>query len=661
MPGDSYRPTPEGLPPPPPPGTDSYRPHAAGPPPDMYHFRGQAAGYERDNTWRNDRARSPTSNVRPGRDFQFRSDVQGPTFSRDFPQPTSSSIPTGPRRDRHVQRGGQRGGFRGGFRGASGRIILRSKRETTPERLTGMDDGLPNFKTLEDLSDSEAEMELASEAGVGSDMEQDLDDLNGQPPTKKTRTEDSVTADTVPKWSNPDPYTSLPPPDESQVKKRDVVKLIRKAKIPVEQEQPTSSLAADNADFISFNFDNQPDTRASSPLSDSPRSSSDTEPPAGVGIQRFSHLDNLHPNRTPERPRPLAERIELPAKPQKAATHANGISATASPGSRFHGLSRTVSLDTWPPPDVQAAVAESKRQRERVDVPPPLPTRIGPPRQGKKRKREEITGLVVSEWMSPVNETSTPWCRADYSMTESVGFWLHKEIRDFYDFVKPHEFERIMREDLISRISRTLAKAHPSGQLHSFGSFAAGIHLPTADMDLVWVSDSYLKSGYPSFGLSLNWMKKTRTLLEREGIALPGAEVIWGAKVPIVKLIDRLSNIRVDISFENMTGVTANDTFQAWKSQFPAMPIIVTLIKQFLLMRGLNEVFMGGLGGFSVTCLVTSLLQNLPVVQSGKLPPELDLGEILLDFFDLYGNKFNFTTTAISMDPPGYFLKVTRT
>ncbi|KAL8745341.1 MAG: hypothetical protein Q9184_007886 [Pyrenodesmia sp. 2 TL-2023] len=87
------------------------------------------------------------------------------------------------------------------------------------------------------------------------------------------------------------------------------------------------------------------------------------------------------------------------------------------------------------------------------------------------------------------------------------------------------------------------------------------------------------------------------------------------------------------------------------------MPIITTLIKQFLKMRGLNEVVNGGLGGFSVTCLVTSLLQNLPRVQSGEIIPEQHLGEILIEFLDLYGNQFDLARTGISMNPPGYYDK----
>lgn len=135
-------------------------------------------------------------------------------------------------------------------------------------------------------------------------------------------------------------------------------------------------------------------------------------------------------------------------------------------------------------------------------------------------------------------------------------------------------------------------------------------------------------------------------------------EVVPSAKVPIIKFVDRVTNLKVDVSFENDTGIIANETFDRWKRQFPAMPILVTVIKQFLMMRGLNEVQHGGLGGFSVTCLVTSLLQNMPRVQNGELIPERHLGELLIEFLDFYGNRIDTRRTGIMMHPPGYFEKV---
>ncbi len=178
-------------------------------------------------------------------------------------------------------------------------------------------------------------------------------------------------------------------------------------------------------------------------------------------------------------------------------------------------------------------------------------------------------------------------------------------------------------------------------------------------MDLVLVSDQFMRGGRAKYGQSRGDIFKFANFLRQQDIPIKGSvDCITKARVPLVKYVDNLTGLKVDISFENDTGLVAIKTFQDWKAEFPAMPILVTLIKHFLCMRGLNEPVNGGIGGFSVTCLVVSLLQNMPQVQSGNMVPEHHLGEILMEFLKLYGKEFNTATTAISFDPPGYISKV---
>lgn len=235
---------------------------------------------------------------------------------------------------------------------------------------------------------------------------------------------------------------------------------------------------------------------------------------------------------------------------------------------------------------------------------------------------------------------------------------LHKEICDFYDFVQPKDFEHNVRQELLARLQTTVNQHIPNTTVLCFGSFAAGLYLPNADMDVVIVSNSFRSLGQKVVCQAPNQMRRFAKYLEDSGFTRTRCEVITGAKVPIIKFVERLTGIKVDVSFENDTGIIANDTFASWKRQYPAMPILVTIIKQFLMMRGLNEVQHGGLGGFSVTCLVTSLLQNMPRVQSGDVIPEEHLGEMLLEFLDFYGNRLDTARTGIMMRPPGYFEKV---
>ena len=210
---------------------------------------------------------------------------------------------------------------------------------------------------------------------------------------------------------------------------------------------------------------------------------------------------------------------------------------------------------------------------------------------------------------------------------------------------------------MIERIQKVVKGELPNCNVHCFGSFAAGLYLPNADMDLVVISNSYRDSGEKAACHTNTAMRRFGSYLGRTIAEPDSIEVITGAKVPIIKFVDRATAIRVDVSFENDTGIIANDTFALWKRLFPAMPVLVTIIKQFLMIRGLNDVATGGLGGFSVTCLVTSMLQNMPRVQTGELIPEHHLGEMLIEFLDFYGNQLDIARTGISMNPPGYFDK----
>ena len=180
-------------------------------------------------------------------------------------------------------------------------------------------------------------------------------------------------------------------------------------------------------------------------------------------------------------------------------------------------------------------------------------------------------------------------------------------------------------------------------------------------MDIVINSDSFRSTGQGMICQSKNKLHKFGQFIRGSRIAQEGSvDVVASAKVPIIKFVDRTTAIKIDISFESDTGLVANETFQVWKRQYPAVPVLAAVIKQFLMMRGLNEVQFGGLGGFSVTCLVVSLLQNMPRVQNGSLVPEQNLGEVLIEFLDFYGNRLDTSRTGITMNPPGYFDKVSK-
>jgi non-canonical poly(A) RNA polymerase PAPD5/7 len=220
--------------------------------------------------------------------------------------------------------------------------------------------------------------------------------------------------------------------------------------------------------------------------------------------------------------------------------------------------------------------------------------------------------------------------------------------------VKPLPYEQIVREELVARLQTAFQSRYHGVQIRAFGSFASGLYLPNADMDLVLLSTSFMRSGIKTFGERKGQIYAFAAFIKNRDLAVPGSvETIAHARVPILKFVDKVTGLKVDLSFDNDSGIVANETSRRWRSEYPAMPVIVAVIKQFLLLRGLNEVPSGGLGGFSITCLVTSILQHMPY---GNLSP--NLGGVLMDLFKFYGDHFDYETVGIRLNPPGYFNKV---
>ena len=61
-------------------------------------------------------------------------------------------------------------------------------------------------------------------------------------------------------------------------------------------------------------------------------------------------------------------------------------------------------------------------------------------------------------------------------------------------------------------------------------------------------------------------------------------------QVPIIKLTERLTDIKVDISFNTVNGIRAAELIKFYRKHYPSLPKLIYVLKQFLLQRNLNEV-----------------------------------------------------------------------
>lgn len=241
--------------------------------------------------------------------------------------------------------------------------------------------GGKRFISLDDLSDSqEEEMDVESQSEAGPDdgnkegglnVKQSSTEDPNEPPKKRRargiqRANDTASL-VVPKWSNPDPYTTLPPLDESQKKKKDVVKLIRKARIAsTHRDSPSNGLEA-NADFISLNFGDEVEEDIES-------------------NQEYKMSED-----TP------STKLKAPSGPRSLGQTTQNMQPLSASGAD------------------DALGSRKRTHRDEIKD-------MGPP-QPRADNRVSKGPEILRAWRAEGNVNPVPWCDVDHSTTQNLGFW----------------------------------------------------------------------------------------------------------------------------------------------------------------------------------------------------------------------------------------------
>ncbi|ORY82870.1 Nucleotidyltransferase, partial [Neocallimastix californiae] len=219
---------------------------------------------------------------------------------------------------------------------------------------------------------------------------------------------------------------------------------------------------------------------------------------------------------------------------------------------------------------------------------------------------------------------------------------LHEEILDFVKYISPTPEEKYMREYALKRISDVILKLWPDSIVKPYGSYKTNLYLPTSDVDIVILNEDLF---VPSCFFDLQ-----EALLEADIVSK--IEVIDKARIPIIKLVEKVTGYHFDISANAESGLHSArlmEKFIESSGYGQAIVALVLVIKQFLAQRYMNEVYSGGLGSYSVFILVTNFIMMHPCVQNKQIIPQENLGVLLLEFLELFGRHFNFEEVGLGV------------
>ncbi|KAJ2062047.1 hypothetical protein GGI17_002718 [Coemansia sp. S146] len=261
-----------------------------------------------------------------------------------------------------------------------------------------------------------------------------------------------------------------------------------------------------------------------------------------------------------------------------------------------------------------------------------------------------------------------PWLlgmrRLGRGKTPDISEMVNEEVSKFVDYISPTPEEHQMRVWVIERMQRVLNNMKMisvTPVAKCFGSFETRLYLPSSDIDMTIMlyreGTTKVASSYQTKEAIRRYLFTLARELKRAGFCQK-CEVIAHARVPIIKTHEMVTGIAVDISINADSGVQSAGVQRSFSERvYPhSLRAIVLAIKQFLAQRSMNEVYTGGMGSYAITLLAVSMLQMHPRILSGGLDIAKNLGVLLIEFFELYGKRFNYDNVCISVLEKGQYL-----
>ena len=276
---------------------------------------------------------------------------------------------------------------------------------------------------------------------------------------------------------------------------------------------------------------------------------------------------------------------------------------------------------------------------------------------------------------------------------------LHNEIVAFVHLMEPLPSEMEQRDRLVERIRGTVAQhftddegqSSTTAEVQVFGSQATGLFLPTSDIDLVVTTkeedddkekeakggEATAKKDKTGKNKQMNKNPEKEDEQEQEyDVAsqksplqrfahfleqdyrdeLSYLECVEKTRVPLVKFTHAPTGISVDVCFNQTTGPPAALLMKRYLEALPPLRPLTFVLKYFLAARGLNEPYSGGVGSFMLQLMIVAFLQHRERdAVNFQRPSVYNLGSLLLEFLELYGNDMNYLTTGLSVRQDGFF------
>ncbi|KAH9418936.1 Non-canonical poly(A) RNA polymerase papd5 [Dermatophagoides pteronyssinus] len=235
---------------------------------------------------------------------------------------------------------------------------------------------------------------------------------------------------------------------------------------------------------------------------------------------------------------------------------------------------------------------------------------------------------------------------------ETIYEKIHVELNDFYSFIKPLKEDEILRKATFFCLADSIKKLPFVKQVKYYGSYSSKTYLPVSDIDLVvycnLVNDE------------LQTLFLIGERLSYDGIIENRFIIIPLSRIPLLKFNDSLTGLPINITLNTINVMERSQYIRDQIRPNSHQMKILFFLKYYLLSKGTNQVFYGGIGSYALALMVIRFFQEESVkelVRNEMIYPNSILGYLLMGFFERFGDVNFFKNHIISVHNDGDYIE----
>ncbi|ORY13238.1 hypothetical protein BCR34DRAFT_481184 [Clohesyomyces aquaticus] len=268
-------------------------------------------------------------------------------------------------------------------------------------------------------------------------------------------------------------------------------------------------------------------------------------------------------------------------------------------------------------------------------------------------KGEDYVGVNIRPRQAevPVRERDWPWVVPPNAWMPAPER-LSLEMENFHNYLKPTQLESIARKAFVAEIQERVRRRLPDVELEIFGSERTGLAFATSDLDLRLMhkkdaDSSGQDSVKPPSPHERKSLLEDLTKLYYELKPAYAVCDLRYARYPLIDLWDIKSGLEAQIVLSNDTSLSRK-YIHKYIDEYPHIPKIYSVVKCLFDIRGLSDVYNGGIGAYSIFMMIVAALRHNP---PAKPHPAHGLWSFLEFWRDVDYSK------GISIEPVEFFDK----